>query len=291
MVAAQRPHHAFSTQAVSNLPRATKHVAPTQLYSHGNQPIHSMISHRLCLVSVKPYPYCATRFWDEVTLVTEFVCLYTFLVTDEVYTTYINEEIGQYNISDINVVGVVTAATASSTTQTLAALPSTSSILSTPSSTSVIISAASGTSETLSSLAATTSPTNQSINHISVGAIAGVGVGVLISLLIGMAIILFYHRHTRHRQSLQPNTSRTSVPAQIQALNTWGPVTRGPRTTSKLGWMPRELPISGPIHMQQELPASEILEIQQTRYFKKHRTARSSKSDLGQVPPGAPLSI
>ena len=222
---------------------------------------------------------------------TEFLCDDTSSVTDEVYTTYINEEVGQNNISDIDVVGVVTATTASSTTQTSAAPPSTSSILSKTSSTSVVISASSGTSETLSSLPATTSPTNQSINHISVGAIAGVGVGVLVSLLIGMTITLFYRCHTRHRRSLQPNTSRTSVPAQIQALNTWGPNTQVPRTTSKLGWMPRELPINGTIHIQQELPASEILEMQQTRSFKKHHTARSSKRDVGRVPPGAPSSI
>ena len=222
---------------------------------------------------------------------TEFICDGTSSVTDEVYTTYINEEIGQHSISDIDVVGVVTATTASSTTQTSASPPSTSSILSKPSSTSVMISAPSGTSETPSSLSATASPTNESTSHIGVGAIAGVGIGVLVSLLIGMAISLFYRHHTRHCRSLQLNASRTSVPAQVQALNTWGLDTQVPRTTSKLGWMPRELPISGPIHIQQELPASDIGEIQQTRSFNKHRTARSSKSELRRVSPGVPPSI
>ena len=193
------------------------------------------------------------------------LCDATSSVTDEVYTTYINEEIGQYNISDIDVVGVVTATTASSTTQTSAAPPSTSIILSAPSSTSVMISAPWSRSETLSSLPATASPTNKSINHISVGAIAGVGVGVLVSLLIGMAIILFYRCHTRHRRSLQPNASRTSVLAQTQALNACGPDTQVPRTTSNLSWTPHELPVSGHIHTQQELPAGRIRGIQQTR--------------------------
>ena len=222
---------------------------------------------------------------------TEFICDATRSVTDEVYTTYINEEIGQYNISDIDVVGVVTATTASSTTQTSAATPSTSVILSTPSSTSVIISAPSGTSETGSSLPATAAPTNKPISHISGGAIAGIGAGVLASLLIGMAIILFYRCHTRHHPSLQPNASRTSVPAQIQVSNALGPDTQVLRTTSNLGWMPRELPISGSVHTQQELPAGGILEDPQIRPFKKHHTARSSKSDLGRMSPGVPPAI
>ena len=203
------------------------------------------------------------------------MCIDASSVTDEVYTTYINEEIGQYNISDIDMVGVVTATTASSTTQPSAAPPSTSSIFSTPSSTSVIMSIPSSTSvivaapsdasETLSSLPATASPTNKSINHISVGAIAGVGVGVLVSLLIGMEIILFYRCHTRHRRSLQPNANRTSVLAQTQALNAYGADTQVARTTSNLSQMPRESPSSGPSHTQQELPAGGIREIQQTR--------------------------
>ena len=183
-------------------------------------------------------------------------------------------------MSDIGVVGVVTSTTASSTTQTSAAPPSTSGILSATSSTSQPLSAPSSTSETLSSLPTIASPTNESTSHISGGAIAGVGFGVLASLLIGMTIIQFYRYYTRHHQSLQPNTSQESLSAKLQALNALGADTHVPRTTSNLGWMPRELPISGSIHTQQELPASGIPEMQQIGSSKTHHTARSPKSDL-----------
>ena len=203
---------------------------------------------------------------------TQYVCDDSSSITDEVYTTYINEQVGQYTISEISGVGVVTATTASSTTQTSTAPLSTSMILSAPSSTSEtfsslaatasppntsrVLSAPSSTSETLSRLPATASPTNKSTGHISDGAIAGVGAGVLASLLTGMAIMLFYRYSTRRHRSLQPNASQPSVLAKIQAVNALGLNTQVPRMTSNFGRRPRELPTSGSVHAQQELSSS-----------------------------------
>ncbi len=214
-------------------------------------------------------------------------------------------------MSDIIVIGVITAAATSSTAQTRAAPPSTSEIRSAPSSTSKTLpsppatasptkqsntsttsealsslpatasltnqSNTSTTSETLPSLPATASPTNQSTTRISRGAIAGIGVGVLASLLIGMAIILSYHYYTRHHRAVQLRSSQTSLSAQIQALNVLRPDNPVPRTTSNFGWMPRELPVSGSVHTQQELPTSGTVEMQQIGSSKTHQTARPPK--------------